>query len=192
MKKTLFLAALALALTGCKKKDDSAEAAKPADTKPAAPAAPTPAPAAPTPAPAPAAPAAVTKNLVEVATEAGSFKTLLTAVEAAGLTATLSGPGPFTVFAPTDEAFAKVPPKDLEALLADKDKLTKVLTYHVAQGSVMARDVGGMASVKTLQGGELAVDTSAGVKIGGATVVKADIAASNGVIHVIDTVLMPK
>ena len=139
-----------------------------------------------------APPAVAAKNIVEVATEAGSFKTLLTAVEVAGLTATLAGPGPFTVFAPTDEAFAKVPAKDLEALLADKAALTNVLTYHVVQGAVTAKDVAGIPSAKTLQGGELAIDTSSGVKVGGATVVKADIMASNGVIHVIDTVLLPK
>lgn len=187
MKKTLIIAALALTLTGCKKKDEpSAEPAK-VEPKPT-----TPAPAPPAPMPPPPAPTPVAKNIVEVANEAGSFKTLLTAVEAAGLTATLAGPGPFTVFAPTDEAFAKVPPEALQALLADKEKLTQVLTYHVVAGAVKASDVGALKSVKTLQGGELAVDTSAGVKIGGATVVKADIEASNGVIHVIDTVLMPK
>jgi uncharacterized surface protein with fasciclin (FAS1) repeats len=188
MKHMLFAFALAVAVTGCKKKEDApAEAPKSVDTK--APAAPTTPPPPTTP---PAPPPAAAKNIVEVATAAGSFKTLLTAVEAAGLTATLAGPGPFTVFAPTDEAFAKVPAKDLEALLADKAALTKVLTYHVVQGAVMSKDVAGMSSAKTVQGGELAIDTSSGVKVGGATVVSADIAASNGVIHVIDTVLMPK
>ena len=184
--QTFIIAALAVALAGCKKKEDAPaqEPAKPVEPKPAEVK-----PAEPTP---PAPPAAAAKNIVEIATEAGSFKTLLTAVEAAGLTATLAGPGPFTVFAPTDEAFAKVPAKDLEALIADKEALTKVLTYHVVQGAVTAKDVAGIPSAKTLQGGELAIDTSSGVKVGGANVVKADITASNGVIHVIDTVLMPK
>lgn len=188
MKRSLVLALALVAFTACKKSTEKEAAPEPA--KPVAPAKPTePAPT-PTP-PAPTPPPAATQNIVEVATAAGSFKTLLTAVEAAGLTATLAGPGPFTVFAPTDEAFAKVPAKDLEALLADKAALTSVLTYHVVSGAVMAKDVTGLTSAKSLQGAELPIDTSNGVKIGGATVVKADIAASNGVIHVIDTVLMP-
>jgi uncharacterized surface protein with fasciclin (FAS1) repeats len=186
MKHTLFALALTLTISGCKKKDDAPQEA-PKAVEPAQPA-----PTAPTPAPATTPPPAAAKNIVEIAAEAGSFKTLLTAVEAAGLTATLAGPGPFTVFAPTDEAFAKVPAKDLEALLADKDALTKVLTYHVVPGAVMAKDVAGLSSAKTVQGGELAIDTSNGVKVGGATVVKADITASNGVIHVIDAVLLPR
>ncbi|MBZ0235953.1 MAG: fasciclin domain-containing protein [Deltaproteobacteria bacterium] len=182
----MIVATAALALAGCKSKEEAApqEPPKPVETRPEETR-----PAEPMP---PAPPAAATKNIIEVASEAGSFKTLLTAVDAAGLTATLAGPGPFTVFAPTDEAFAKVPAKDLEALLADKEALTKVLTYHVVQGAVTAKDVAGIPAAKTLQGGELAIDTSSGVKVGGATVVKADIMASNGVIHVIDTVLMPK
>ncbi len=144
----------------------------------------------PTETPASATPAA-TADIVDTAVAAGSFTTLVAAVKAAGLVETLKGEGPFTVFAPTDEAFAKLPPGTVEALLADKDKLTRVLTYHVVAGKVMAKDVAGMTSATTVQGGALAIDTSAGVKVGGATVITADVEASNGVIHVIDTVLLP-
>ena len=104
----------------------------------------------------------------------------------------LKGDGPFTVFAPTDEAFAKLPKGTIEALLQDKEKLTAVLTYHVVPGKVMAADVAGLSSAKTVQGQELKIDTSDGVKVDNAKVIKTDISASNGVIHVIDTVLMPK
>ncbi len=131
------------------------------------------------------------KNIVETAVEAGSFKTLVTAVTEAGLVETLSGPGPFTVFAPSDEAFAKIPAETLSAVLADKQKLTAILTYHVVSGKVMAADVAGMTSATTVQGGTVAIHASEGVKINDATVTTADIEASNGVIHVIDTVLMP-
>jgi uncharacterized surface protein with fasciclin (FAS1) repeats len=180
-----FTAVLALAAFGCKKNEESMKTPTEPATAPVA----EPAKAVePAPAPAPAA----TKTIVDVAKEAGSFKTLLVAVEAAGLVDTLGGPGPFTVFAPTDEAFAKIPKADLDALLADKAKLTAVLTYHVVPGKVMAKDVGALKSAKTVLGGEVAIDTSAGVKINSAAVVKADIEASNGVIHVIDAVLMPK
>lgn len=130
-------------------------------------------------------------TIIDVAREAGSFTTLLTAVEAAGLTDTLKGDGPFTVFAPTDAAFAALPEGTVEALLADPEALTAVLTYHVAAGSAKAADVAGMESVTTLQGGSLTVSTQDGVRIGDARVVSADVAASNGVIHVIDTVLIP-
>jgi uncharacterized surface protein with fasciclin (FAS1) repeats len=132
-------------------------------------------------------------DIVDTAVAAGSFKTLVKAVQAAGLVDTLKGPGPFTVFAPTDEAFAKLPHGTLEAVLADKNKLTAILTYHVVPGKVMAKDVAGLngKTAKTVQGGELTVDTAHGVKIGGATVTKADIVADNGVIHVIDAVLLP-
>ncbi|MCE9579775.1 MAG: fasciclin domain-containing protein [Deltaproteobacteria bacterium] len=130
-------------------------------------------------------------DIVDVAVGAGSFNTLVTAIKAAGLVETLKGPGPFTVFAPTDEAFAKLPPGALDALLADKGKLTAVLTYHVVAGKVMAADAAKLTSAKSVQGGELTIDASNGVKVGGATVIKADIEASNGVIHVIDTVLLP-
>ena len=135
--------------------------------------------------------AAHAKDIVDTAIAAGSFKTLVTAVQAAGLVDTLKGPGPFTVFAPTDEAFAKIPKADLDALLADKAKLTAVLTYHVVPGKVMAADVKA-GKVKTVQGAELTVSTMGGVKVDVANVVATDVAASNGVIHVIDTVVMPK
>jgi uncharacterized surface protein with fasciclin (FAS1) repeats len=130
------------------------------------------------------------KDIVDTAVGAGNFKTLATALEAAGLVGTLKGPGPFTVFAPTDEAFAKVPKAQLDALLADKAKLTSVLTYHVVPGKVMAADVKA-GKVKTVQGADLTVSTMGGVKVDAANVVKTDIVADNGVIHVIDTVVMP-
>ncbi|MDO8906237.1 fasciclin domain-containing protein [Hydrogenophaga sp.] len=135
--------------------------------------------------------AAHAKDIVDTAVAAGSFKTLVAAVQAAGLVDTLKGPGPFTVFAPTDEAFAKIPKADLDALLANKDKLTAVLTYHVVPGKVMAADVKA-GQVKTVQGSELTVSTMGGVKVDAANVVATDVAASNGVIHVIDSVIMPK
>ena len=131
------------------------------------------------------------KDIVDTAVGAGTFKTLATALTAAGLIDTLKGPGPFTVFAPTDAAFAKIPKAQLDALLADKAKLTAVLTYHVVPGKVMAKDVkAGM--VKTVQGSELTIATTGGVMVDGAKVTKTDIVADNGVIHVIDTVVMPK
>lgn len=140
-----------------------------------------------------AASAASTKggDIVDTAVAAGSFKTLVKAVQAAGLVETLKGEGPFTVFAPTDEAFAKLPPGTLDALLKDKAKLQAVLTYHVVPGKVMAADVAKVKTAKTVQGQNLAIDTSNGVKVGNANVVKTDIVTSNGVIHVIDTVLIP-
>jgi len=131
------------------------------------------------------------KDIVDTAVAAGSFKTLATALGAAGLVDTLKGKGPFTVFAPTDEAFAKIPKADLDALLKDKAKLTSVLTYHVVAGKVMAADVKA-GKVKTVQGSELTVSTSMGVTVDNAKVTKTDITADNGVIHVIDTVIMPK
>ena len=134
---------------------------------------------------------ALAQDIVDTAVKAGNFKTLVAAVQAAGLVDTLKGPGPFTVFAPTDEAFAKIPKATLGALLKDKAALTKVLTYHVVPGKVMAKDVkAGM--VKTVQGSSITVATTGGVKVDAANVVKTDIAADNGVIHVIDTVIMPK
>jgi uncharacterized surface protein with fasciclin (FAS1) repeats len=135
---------------------------------------------------------AVEKNIVEVAAGAGQFNTLVAAVKAAGLAETLSGPGPFTVFAPTDEAFAKLPVGTLDDLLKpeNKAKLAGILTFHVLAGKVMAADVKTM-SVKTVNGKEVALTVADKVTIGNATVVKTDIAASNGVIHVIDTVLLP-
>jgi len=132
------------------------------------------------------------KDIVDTAVAAGSFKTLATALQAAGLVETLKGAGPFTVFAPTDEAFAKIPKADLDALLKDKAKLTAVLTYHVVAGKVMAADVVKLTSAKTVQGSSVKIDASNGVKVDNAKVVKADIVASNGVIHVIDTVILPK
>jgi uncharacterized surface protein with fasciclin (FAS1) repeats len=131
------------------------------------------------------------RNIVETAIWAGSFKTLVAAVNAADLAEVLSGEGPFTVFAPTDEAFAKLPDGTIEALLADKEKLTAILTYHVVPGKVMAKDVTKLTSAKTVQGKELTIDTKYGVKVDNATVIKTDVEASNGVIHVIDTVLIP-
>jgi uncharacterized surface protein with fasciclin (FAS1) repeats len=132
------------------------------------------------------------KDLVEVAVAAGSFDTLVAAVKAAGLVETLEGEGPYTLFAPTDEAFAKIPKADLDALLADREKLAAVLTYHVVPGRVMAADVTKLRSAKTVQGQSVTIDTSNGVKIDGASVIQTDIEASNGVIHVIDTVILPK
>jgi uncharacterized surface protein with fasciclin (FAS1) repeats len=133
------------------------------------------------------------KTIVGVATEAGQFKTLVAAVKAAGLVDTLNGTGPFTVFAPTDEAFAKLPAGTVEDLLKpeNKEKLAGILTYHVLTGKVMSPDVKTM-SAKTVNGKEVSIKVDGGkVMVGDAKVVKTDIAASNGVIHVIDTVLIP-
>jgi uncharacterized surface protein with fasciclin (FAS1) repeats len=132
------------------------------------------------------------KDIVDTAVAAGNFKTLAKALEAAGLIETLKGAGPFTVFAPTDEAFAKLPAGTLDALLKDKAKLTAVLTYHVVPGKVMAADVVKLKEAKTVQGQSIKIDTTAGVKVDGANVIKTDIACSNGVIHVIDSVILPK
>ena len=137
-----------------------------------------------------AAAGAQAADIVDTAVAAGEFKTLAVALEKAGLVQTLKGPGPFTVFAPTDAAFAKVPKAQLDALLADKDKLAAVLTYHVVPGKVMAKDVKA-GKVKTVQGSQLTLGTSGGVTVDNAKVVKADIPADNGVIHVIDSVVMP-
>jgi uncharacterized surface protein with fasciclin (FAS1) repeats len=133
----------------------------------------------------------IMKNIVETAQAAGSFKTLLAAAEAAGLVDTLTSAGPFTVFAPTDEAFAKLPEGTVESLLKDKAKLAQILTYHVVDGKVMAKDVMNLKKAKTVQGQELSIDTSSGVKIDNANVVTTDIETSNGVIHVIDSVMIP-
>ena len=135
------------------------------------------------------------RDIVDTAVAAGQFKTLAAALQAAGLVETLKGAGPFTVFAPTDEAFAKLPKGTLEDLLKpeNKAKLTAILTYHVVPGKVMAADVVKVKDAKTVQGGSVKVSTMGGkVMIDNAHVVKADIAASNGVIHVIDTVILPK
>ncbi len=131
------------------------------------------------------------KDIVETAFEAGSFNTLAKALTEAGLVETLKGAGPFTVFAPTDEAFAKLPAGTLESLLTDKQKLTAVLTYHVVPGKVMAADVLRLTSAKTVEGQEAKISTMGGVMVNDAHVVKTDILASNGVIHVIDKVILP-
>ncbi len=131
-------------------------------------------------------------TLVEVASNAGTFTTLVQAVQAAGLEETLAGSGPFTVFAPTDEAFAKLPAGTLEGLLSDNAQLTKVLTYHVVSGKGMAADVQSITSAPTVEGSALAINASGDtVKVNDALVTQADIEADNGVIHVIDTVLVP-
>ena len=135
------------------------------------------------------------KDIVDTAVAAGQFKTLAAALGAAGLVDTLKGQGPFTVFAPTDEAFAKLPKGTVEELLKpeNKAKLIAILTYHVVPGKVMAADVVKVKSAKTVQGGSIKVNAAGGkVMVDGANVVKADIGASNGVIHVVDSVLMPK
>ena len=132
------------------------------------------------------------KTIVQTAIDAGIFKTLVAAVQAAGLVDTLNSTGPFTVFAPTDDAFAKLPKGTVEGLLGNIDALKNILTYHVVSEKVMAKDIMNLASIKTVQGGDLMVDTTDGVKINTAKVTKADIECSNGVIHIIDSVLMPK
>jgi uncharacterized surface protein with fasciclin (FAS1) repeats len=142
----------------------------------------------------PAVSQAQAKDIVTVAVEAGSFKTLATALKAAGLVETLQGPGPFTVFAPTDEAFAKVPKAQLDALLADKEALKQVLLYHVVPGKVMAADAVKLdgKNAATASGKEFAIKVMNGtVMVNQAHVIKTDIAASNGVIHVIDAVILP-
>lgn len=132
------------------------------------------------------------KDIVDTAVAAGSFNTLATALKAAGLVETLKGKGPFTVFAPTDDAFKKLPAGTLEKLLADKAQLTKVLTYHVVAGKVMAADVVKLTSAKTVEGSSVKIAVANGaVKVNDANVVKTDIGATNGVIHVIDTVILP-
>ena len=139
---------------------------------------------------------AAAADIVETASEAGSFQTLLTAAEAAGLVDTLKSEGPFTVFAPTDEAFAKLPEGTVEDLLKpeNQDQLKAILTYHVVSGKTMSSDIAGKElEVKTVQGETIAIDASDGtVMVDDATVVQADIETDNGVIHVIDTVLMPQ
>jgi len=134
------------------------------------------------------------KDIVETAKAVGEFKTLVAALDAAGLVDTLKGEGPFTVFAPTDDAFAKLPDGTVENLLKpeNKDKLVSILTYHVIPGKVMAKDVkGAKTEVETVEGSKLTVDGTDGVKVDGATVTMPDVAASNGVIHVIDAVVLP-
>jgi len=176
------VAVLVLAACGDKSKDDAAMAKMDSTTT----AAPTPTMAA---SPAPNA----SQDIIETAASAGMFTTLATALTAAGLVETLKGAGPFTVLAPTDEAFAKIPAADLQALLADKTKLTKVLTYHVISGDVPSSQISTMSNAKTLEGSEVSIKMVDGKVMlnGTSTVTSADVKASNGVIHVINTVLMP-
>ena len=133
-------------------------------------------------------------DIVATAVGAGSFTTLVAAVKAAGLVETLQGPGPFTVFAPTDAAFAKLPAGTVESLLepGNKDKLVAILTYHVVPAKVLAADVVGLTEAPTVNGQKIAVNTKDGVKVDGANVIQTDILCDNGVIHVIDAVILPK
>lgn len=133
-------------------------------------------------------------DIVDTAVAAGAFKTLVAAVQAASLVETLKGPGPYTVFAPTDDAFGKLPAAVVADLLKpeNKKKLQAVLTYHVVAGKVLAADAVQLKSAKSVQGQDLAIDTTAGVKVAGANVVQTDIVCTNGVIHVIDSVMLPK
>lgn len=133
-------------------------------------------------------------DIVDTAVAAGAFKTLVAAVQAAGLVDTLKGTGPFTVFAPTDDAFAKLPESAVADFLKpeNKAKLQGVLTYHVVPGKVLAAEVLKLKSTKSVQGQDLAIDTTAGVKVNGANVIQTDIVCTNGVIHIIDSVMLPK
>jgi uncharacterized surface protein with fasciclin (FAS1) repeats len=131
------------------------------------------------------------KDIVDTAVDAGSFKTLATALSVASLIDALKGAGPFTVFAPTDEAFARLPAGTVDALLKDIPKLTKILKYHVVSGKFSAKDVAALKTLRTLEGGSVGIDVTNGVKIDGANVTTPDIQASNGTIHVIDAVLLP-
>ena len=129
------------------------------------------------------------KKIIETAIANGSFNTLVTAVKAAGLAETLSGPGPFTFFVPNDEAFAKLPKSAVEGLLKDIPKLKKLLAYHVVAGKALAADVMKLSSAKTVHGRDVTITSNKGIKVNDAKVIKIDIACDNGVIHVIDTVL---
>jgi uncharacterized surface protein with fasciclin (FAS1) repeats len=131
-------------------------------------------------------------KLIEVARNAGKFQTLIQVLQITGLTASLEGEGPFTVFAPTDAAFAKLSKDVLSKLLADQDKLSKMLSYHVAAGRYTASDVEGTSRITTLEGGDLTIDASDGVKVDEARVVQSDIFADNGIIHAIDQVILPE
>jgi uncharacterized surface protein with fasciclin (FAS1) repeats len=131
-------------------------------------------------------------DIVDTAMNAGAFNTLITAITTAGLDTALKGPGPFTVFAPTDEAFSKLPSGTVESLLEDIPQLRKVLEYHVISGKVMAEDVLKLDSATTVEGSKVKIDTSSGVKVNGATVLTPDVEAENGVIHIIDAVLLPQ
>ncbi|WP_455375059.1 fasciclin domain-containing protein [Kaarinaea lacus] len=130
-------------------------------------------------------------DIVDTAISTGTFNTLVTAVKAAGLVETLKGDGPFTVFAPTDDAFAKLPQDKLNALLNDKDALKKVLTYHVVAGKVMSTDVVKLKSAKTVEGQSIKINSDDGVKINNAKVIMTDIITTNGIIHVVDEVILP-
>ncbi|MBS2004013.1 MAG: fasciclin domain-containing protein [Cyanobacteria bacterium SZAS LIN-5] len=134
----------------------------------------------------------INMNIVETAVKNGNFKTLVAAVTAAELVDTLSGEGPFTVFAPSDEAFAKLPEGTVESLLKDKEKLSAILTYHVVAGKHLAAEVSKKGSIKTVQGQDLTIKNGDGVTVDNAKVVSADIVTDNGVIHVIDSVVLPK
>ena len=131
-------------------------------------------------------------DIVDVAVSAGTFKTLVAAVKAAGLVETLKGKGPFTVFAPSDDAFAKLPKGTVEGLLKVLPNLKSILTYHVVAGKVSSADVMKLTSAKTVQGQSVTIQTAGGVKVNGASVVTADVMADNGIIHVIDSVILPK
>jgi uncharacterized surface protein with fasciclin (FAS1) repeats len=131
------------------------------------------------------------KNIVETARDAGTCTTLIAAIDRAGLESTLAGEGPFTVFAPSDEAFAQLPDGTVDSLLAEPDKLAEVLTYHVVPGRVTAADVVGLTSAPTVQGEELSVSVDGSIHVDGARMISADIEASNGIVHVIDRVLLP-
>lgn len=134
---------------------------------------------------------AAKKDIVDTAAEAGNFGTLLSAAKAAGLVETLKGEGPYTLFAPTDEAFAQIPADDLNALLMDKEALTKVLTNHLIRGKVTANEVMRLDSAETVAGQSVTISSSYGVKVNDSKVIKTDIVASNGIIHVVDKVIMP-
>ncbi len=137
-------------------------------------------------------PTTAKKDIVDTAGAAGTFETLVAAVQAAGLVDTLKGDGPFTVFAPNDEAFAKLPAGTVESLLENPEQLATILTYHVVAGQKVAADVVSASSLPTVQGQSLTIDTTDGVSIGGAKVLATDVMTSNGVIHVIDQVIQPE
>jgi uncharacterized surface protein with fasciclin (FAS1) repeats len=181
LSAVVVIAAVALSAGACKKKEAATE--KPAEPVAPAPVEPAPAPT-PTPTPEPAG-----NTLLDVAKNAGTFATLLKAIEAAGLTETFQGPGPYTLFAPTDEAFAKLPKERLDALLADKTALAEVLSYHVLPGRVAGKDVAALTKTTTVSGMDITIDEG---KFGTATVGKTDLEASNGVIHAVDTVVFPE
>jgi len=191
MKRSIVLLvpAIAIAIAACSTAASPSPSAAPVST----PSAPPVSAAAPSTAPSASAAAAMTKDIVQTATAAGSFKTLLTAVKAAGLVETLQGSGPFTVFAPTDAAFAALPAGTLDGLLKDPAALKKVLLYHVVSGSVTADKVVGLTSATSVEGSPIAISIKDGTVYlnDSAKVVTPDVTASNGVIHVIDKVILP-